>query len=473
LRLLEVPRRRASRSAPAPARGAQRLAAAALLPLALGVSAGCAPEALHPDVVLIAVDTLRADHSSVHGYERDTTPQLEALAREGTRFEVAYSPMSITGAAIASLFTGLHPAGHLVLDNGIALSDAQESLAEMFRASGYQTAAIVSSFVLDAKFGFGQGFDHYDDDFDAESASFVMEKWQGRERVAAFDRRADQTTDAAIRWLEAGRDRGRPCFLFVHYFDPHAPYLPPGAAALRFTAPRGSEPLASQVARYDSEIAFADAQIGRLLAALSAVGLDRTSIVVATSDHGEGLMQRNYMTHGLFVYEEEVRVPLVVRWPDRVAAGRVVTAPVALVDLAPTLVDLTGIELPRRRFDGASLAAGLLGEADFDETRAVFLQRKYFRGGLAEGKIPAIGRRFAVRQGGWKYIFGPAEGTHELYDLAQDPGETTNRFHEVPELAERLREQVERWRSAHPVALSRAEISAQDREALRALGYGD
>jgi arylsulfatase A-like enzyme len=192
-----------------------------------------------------------------------------------------------------------------------------------------------------------------------------------------------------------------------------------------------------------------------------------------TADHGEGLMQRDYWTHGMFVYEEEVRVPLIVRWPGHVPAGRVIREPVELIDVAPTLLDLAALEVELPDVEGHSLANSLQGDAPLDPDRPIFLTRKYFKGGLAQGRIPAIGRRFGVRKGQWKYIAGPEEGTEELYDLDLDPGETRNVLAEHPAKAKRLDKILGDWRKTHSKILPTATISDENREALRALGYTD
>jgi len=438
--------------------------------IAAAGSLGCSPAPASPNILLITIDTLRADHSSGYGYHRNTTPELDAFAKDGARFESAYAPMSITAPVHASLFLGLYPATHLLNDNGVKLADAYATLAERFGEHGYQTAAVVSSFVLDAKFGFAQGFTQYEDDFEVATASAVVPEWQGHELEKGFDRRANATTDLAIGLLE-GFDSERPFFLFLHYFDPHSPYQPPGRFGFLYTDATTKEH--EQINLYDGEIAFTDYEIGRFLAALHKAGLDRNTIVAITADHGEGLMQRDYWTHGLFLYEEEVRVPLAVRWPERIAAGQVLKEPVELVDLAPTLVELAALDVDPAVFEGRSLAKALLGEAPLEPDRPVFLARKYFQSSLVEGKFRVLGRRFGVRKGPWKYIMGPEENTHELYNLRLDPGETLDLYTEKPGKARKLATLLEEWRRTHSKQRQNKTISAEDREALRALGYTD
>jgi len=438
---------------------------------------GCNPESKRPNVLLITIDTLRADHSSSYGYSRNTTPELDALANEGVRFETAYAPMSITGPVHASLFLGLYPATHHLFDNGLELDAGHETLAELFGARGYQTAAVVSSFVLEAKFGFAQGFARYEDDFEVATASAVIGEWKGHALEKGFDRRADATTDLAIDLLE-GLEKSRPFFLFLHYFDPHSPYHPPGKFGFLYSdalgAPATSKEDQQQINLYDGEIAFTDYEIGRFLAALRDAGLDENTIVAVTADHGESLMQRGYWTHGLFLYEEEVRVPLILRWPNHIGAGRVISEPVELVDLAPTLVELAALDLDPAIFEGRSLAKALQGESPLDAEHPVFLARKYFQESSAQGgTIPVFGRRFGVRKGAWKYILGPEENTHELYNLQLDPGETRNLFADKPGRAQKLAKVLEKWRSKHSKPRQSKAVSAEDRMALEALGYTD
>jgi arylsulfatase A-like enzyme len=270
----------------------------------------------------VTFDTTRVDHTSPAGYGRDTTPTLAALAREGAWFELAYAPTATTGPSHATLFTGLSPLRHGVLENGAPLGASLETLAERLAAEGWRTGAFVSSFVVSRRFAFDQGFAAFDDLFEQETSTYGEESWEGHGIEGAFDRRADATTERALRWLEANARAG-PLFAWVHYFDPHAPYVPPASVAGRFEPAAGADALARDVSRYDEEIAFADAQLARLLHALERLGLASNTLVVVTADHGEGLLDHGHMEHGVHVYEEQVRVPLVVRWPGRIAPRRI------------------------------------------------------------------------------------------------------------------------------------------------------
>jgi arylsulfatase A-like enzyme len=346
----------------------------------------------------------------------------------------------------------------------------------------------VSSFPLAKKFGFGQGFSFYDDSFEPAESTLDVPEWEGFGVGEAFDRRGDHTTRRAVEWLAQRREPGRPFFLFIHYFDPHSPYAAPEPHGSSFDATL-AEPsqLQSVVARYDGEILFTDASIGALLDALDELQLAENTIVIVSANHGEGLMQHGYMLHGIGVYEEEVRVPLLLRWPAVIRGGRAISEPVALVDLMPTVAALAGFEPAEGLFGGQSLAAALLGGPPLASRRPVYLQRRRFAAALVrpvlidtleDGReVPPVavkGEQFALRTGAWKYILAPDEGSRELFDLVNDPGERENLFAEHPERSARLHAQLERWIDAQRGARTPpAAPSAQDRERLRALGYGD
>jgi arylsulfatase A-like enzyme len=453
---------------------------AALALALLGLGLGCSRASGPPNLILVSLDTTRRDHTSVYGYERATTPNLEKLAAGGVRFAMAYAPSATTGPSHATLFTGLHPITHRVVKNGRVLTPPHETLAERLRAHGWATAGVVSSYVLDARFGYAQGFDVWDDDFDPASATVRNEKWEGAP-VEVFDRRADATTAHAVAWLDgrsertAGppRDASRPFFLFVHYFDPHAPYVPPAELARAFPPADGpGAGLPALRARYDAEIAFADQQLGVLLDALDARGLAEDTIVAVTADHGEGLMQHGLLMHGAQIYEEQVRVPLVLRWPARLPAGRVVEGAVALIDLPPTLLELAGVPAgDGGAMQGRSLVPLLEGRAAPDPAEPIFLFRQHYERGFDSG-VPVAGEQYGVRIGDFKLIVGPDEGTRQLFDVARDPRERRNLAAEQPERAAQLEQRIADWRSRYTRDETAPEaISPEDMERLRALGY--
>lgn len=449
--------------------------------LALGSSA-CGPDAAElrsrdprPNVLLISMDTTRADHLSVYGYGRPTSARLSDLAEEGVRVEEAYAPSATTGPSHATLFTAVPPMAHGVRKNGLSLDAVQTTLAERLSERGFETGAVVSSFVLSARFGYGQGFGTYDEDFSRADTPETTTIWEGEEIVGRFYGSADDTTRRAVQWLRGRSRPERPFFLFVHYFDPHDPYVPPSGYRPPFEPTRKEAlKLNRTIFLYDTLLAFTDREIGRLLDALEEDGIADDTLVIVTGDHGEGLMAHGHMYHGVHVYEEAVRVPLILRWPGRIPAGRVVSTPFALVDLAPTILELVGepgagVLAPR------GIAPLLLGQPVDPpaEAEPIFLYRRHYSGDEEAGDGPyAVGEMFAVREGRWKLIEGPEEGTLELFDLERDPGERTNRAADEPERTARLRARIAEWRtrwSGPDIAVPT--LSEDDRERLRAMGY--
>jgi len=462
--------------------GAQLRLGALLALAALALLASCG-EKPAPNVLLVVVDTLRADHTSVYGYERDTTPRLRDVALQGSVFEQAYAPVGLTGPTHASLFTSLHPLSHGVVRNGQSLGSEYVTLAEYLQVRGYQTAAVVSSFVLARKFGLAQGFGFYDDEFLPSEATVELAEWEGHAVREGFDRRADHTRRRAVEWLRERRDPERPFFLFVHFFDPHSPYEPPARNAGRFDG--AEDEVEREVAAYDAEIAFTDAAIAELLDALDELGLADDTLLVVTADHGEGLMQRGYMLHGLSVHEEELRVPLIVRWPAALPAGQRVPEPVSIQDLVPSIAELVAIARAGGVSEGRSFAAALRGESSLDPERPLYLFRRDFGSdavspevvaetGREQAGVSVAGPQYGLRAGSWKYVLAPREAAPALFDLESDPLELENLARREPETAERLRQQLDAWLSARGQPMPGAgEPSAEDRAGLRALGYGD
>jgi arylsulfatase A-like enzyme len=363
--------------------------------------------------------------------------------------------------------------------NGMALPQEHRTLAEILRQRGYRTAAFVSAYPVYRDFGLEQGFTEYGDEFIPPTAPAVAAHRDADRLQAAYERTADGTTAQAARWLErhgyysargAGASGSAPFFLWLHLFDPHAPYQPPPEHAALF-APRdpSASDLERSVAAYDGEIHFADAELGGLLDKLSRSGrLDETLVVVA-GDHGEGLMQHGHMGHGLTLYEEQVRVPLIFRWPKGLPAGRSVEAPVQLLDLAPTILDLAG-GAGERQFEGRSLKGALTGAEVPDPERRVFLQRRNYESRVVQG-VPVSGAEHAVRIGRWKYIEAAEQGTYELYDLAADPQERHDRFRDRPDTARVLASILGDWRRGPGERVLKQALSPEQVERLRALGY--
>ena len=294
-----------------------------------------------PNVLLVTIDTLRADHVGSYGYHEASTPTIDALARRGVRFETAVAHAPLTGPSHASILTGQTPLGHGFRNNsGFILAPGVKTVAQDFRNAGYHTAGFVSGFPLDRRFGFDRGFETYDD---------RLPKGNDRRRTPYVERFADATTDAVLRWLATANPREAPqpapWFLWVHYYDPHAPYEPPVAdLADRY-----------RQSPYDGEIAFVDRQLGRLLQTLDVRGETSRTIVLVTADHGESLGEHGEGTHGIFLYDATLRVPWIMAGPQ-IAAGRVSRTVARSIDVLPTLLDYAG--LPQRSdVDGRSASA--------------------------------------------------------------------------------------------------------------------
>ncbi len=401
--------------------------------LLLLAAASPPPEPVKPTgVVLITLDTTRADAVGFSGSISAHTPTLDRLAALGVHYETAISPAPLTLPSHATLLTGLDPPGHGVRSNGgETLRASLPTVASVLSEKGWDTAAVVGSRVLDRRFGLGHGFATYDDSMAAE-------------RIGQYgypERDARAVTDAALGWLQA-RDPGSSFFLWVHYYDPHAPYDPPKGFG-------GSSELAS----YLGEVSFADNQIGRLLRALPG-GLDDTMVVVA-GDHGEALGDHGEQTHGIFLYRATLEVPLIIAGPG-LPAGQTITHPVALRQVAPTILRLAGLpdnEIARR---DALPVPGRLSTG----TGPIY----------AEATMPETAYGWAplrcVVDARFKYIDAPRP---ELYDLQKDPGESRNLATDRPDDLLLFAAMLVKLPSGPDGAAP--EIDPETREALRSLGY--
>jgi arylsulfatase A-like enzyme/Flp pilus assembly protein TadD len=431
-------RRTAARRSPLP-----WLAAGALAVAAIGVGLAARPRdrvaggGPRPNVLLVTIDTLRADHLGCYGYAAAATPALDALAARGARFPVAVAHAPLTAPSHASILTGLTPLRHGVRDNGrFVLPETVPTAAEAFRASGYRTAAFVSGFPLHHRFGLGRGFDTYDD---------RLPYGDDPRRAAHVERRAGETTAAARAWLERAGGES-PWFVWVHYFDPHAPYEPPAEMLPRFA----DRP-------YDGEIAFVDAQLGTLLSWLETNALAARTIVLATADHGESLGEHGEDTHGLFVYDATLRVPWILAGP-RIPGGRTPGVVARGIDVAPTLLDLARVP-PRAAMEGRSLRPALEGAVMSDAP--VYAESLF--ASLNLGWAPL----HAWRTARYKWIEAPRP---EMYDLAHDPAETADRSAAEADAARALRQALQAALAVRPPE-AMAAASREETERLRALGY--
>lgn len=361
-----------------------------------------------PNVVLISIDTCRADRLSCYGYYRETTPNIDAVAGEGVLFANVISPVAATLPAHCSMLTGTNPPYHGVHDNNnYRLPDSNMTLAEALRERGYVTGAFVSAFVLDSQFGLDQGFDTYNDDSEAGS----------RPAPVFSERKAEAVNRAASGWLEEhAADR---FFLFLHYYDPHAPYEPPQPFASTFSN-----------APYAGEIAYVDHHIGEVVDKLKSMGLYDSTLIIITADHGEGLGDHSEDSHGFFIYHSTTKVPLIVKAPGRRKASTI-DEPVALIDIVPTVLGHLGIPVSPG-VHGEDLSRYLVGK-----TRP--LKERYI---YTESLVPTkygCSPLFGLETAGQKYIESLRP---ELYDLISDPGETVNIVKEYPQRASALRQRL-------------------------------
>jgi arylsulfatase A-like enzyme/Flp pilus assembly protein TadD len=403
--------------------------------------------AARSNVLLITIDTLRADRVGAYGNISGLTPAIDRLAGSGLRFAAAFTPVPMTLPAHASILTGLEPFSHGIRNNTSFKLGKTPTLATFLKNAGYRTGAFVGAVVLSARFGLDRDFDVYDDRYGRSG---------GTANFRVTERRAERVIQPATEWIlrpdtttanpANGSGRDRLWFAWIHLYDPHAPYEAPGEYA------RGRSP-------YDAEVAYTDAMIARGLDALRAAGQLERTIVVIVGDHGEALGEHGESTHGLFAYDATLHVPMILSAPG--IGPRVERTPVATVDLVPTVLDLLGFAVPSG-LDGRSLLA--TEESGKRSARVLYFEA--LDANLTRGWAPLTG----VMAGGWKYIDLP---TPELYDLRRDPGELDN-------LAARDREQTRVLQSrlkgvgtsrAAPPEAERAALDAETSQRLASLGY--
>jgi len=446
-----------------------------------------------PNVLLIVIDTLRADHVGAYGYGQPTTPNIDILADRAVVFETVVSQAPWTAPAMASLFTGLYPSVH-GLDGGIvwgegrssgdlpfavqkALPPGHQTLAEIFRQAGYLTAGFVSNLYVNSIFGFAQGFDHFDDEY----ADYNFEQGEVK-------RRAEVTNERVFEWLRVGLEE--PFFLFVHYNDPHWPYEPPSPYGHDFISsykgsftptktrevvvthrevppPLSDQDLAYIVGLYDGEIQYVDAHLGELLETVRKLPTAHDLVTVLTADHGEEFLDHGAFNHGYTLYEEQTSVPLIVSAPTRFDPRRV-SQQVRLIDIAPTLLEVVGVENQNTKSQGRSLVP-LLEGLSLEPIDAF-------------SEATNVGNQCALRStGSHKLIRSMIDPQWLLFDLRADPGElhdlATQRAERLRELANRL----EAWREENRTLRNRIDIAGtgvdrvvldeEMQKGLEALGY--
>src|SRR6266487_3137252 len=351
--------------------------------------------ASQPDVYLVTIDTLRADHVHCYGYDRVQTPALDGLANDGIRFAQAFTPSPITNTSHTTILTGLLPSSHGVTDFAVPLAAVHPTWAELLKKKGYHTAAFIGAVILDAKSlapGLDRGFDFYDN---------FPEHPQSKSRWGRVERRGMDVVQHAKTWLSAHPTGSR--FVWVHLYDPHDPYEPP---------PPYSEIYKDRL--YDGEIAYADSALGNFVQYLKKRGWYEGSLIIVVGDHGEGLGEHHEETHGIFLYDSTIHVPLIVKLPRSRNAGKTIEAQVRTMDILPTSLDLASVAIPDG-LDGKSLTAYFSGNTS---DRVAIGETDY---PLRFGWAPLR----SVRTDALKFIEAPRP---ELYDLRADPGELTNKY---------------------------------------------
>ncbi len=404
--------------------------------LFLATLLACAASAQTP-VIVISIDTLRADHLSAYGYRRIQTPNIDAFASQGTVFENIDSQIPLTLPSHTSLFASTYPFENRIEENDQRVPAGTVTLAAILRAHGYKTSAFVGSVLLDRSRGLDQGFDYYDSPFHGSTEE------SGNPFAAGVRRDGALVLRAARQWL--AQNRNQPVFAFIHLFDVHAPYS-------QAPSPEGLP----NAPGYDVQIAYVDRLLGQLRQALMQTGWWDRSLIILLSDHGESLGEHGELSHGYFIYQSTLHVPLMIHWPDGAASGYSarVSQPGGLIDVAPTILDFLKLPAPPS-FRGTSLLTG---------ARAVYSESMYTRDAFGWAPLRSL------REGAFQYIDAPKP---ELYDLQRDPRELHNIIREDPQMARTLRGRLSSLlaQNAGKAPASSPATSSQTRRALESLGY--
>ena len=441
------------------------------------------PESEQPNILLITIDTLRAAHLSSYGYHLETSPNIDQLASEGTRFENVYSVIPLTGPAHSSLFTSRYPQEHGARTNGTAVPKNSRwlSLPQILKRFGYYNAAFVSSWtLLDRLTQMGRWFDLYD------------QRMTRKYDVVNSSRHAADVTPPVLRWLDENHEK--PFFLWVHYFDPHSPYdlrqrfaSPKSTGNPRIVVPARNpahrKEMNARIKKYDSEIGYTDYHLGRVLDRIDKLGLHDSTLVVLTSDHGESLGEHGYVGHGRRLYENILRIPLIIRFPGNVPAGKVIEERVSLLDITPTVLDLVGIapsgseSLPAS-FAGRSLAHALLsGERLPPRTMryVTFAGRKGFAPAWLSwmwARKSSLPLHLGKTQGNRKVLWTPEQELVSIVDLDNDRFETDPSLFKRPdEPYQKQTAELRRWFETTDLEKSESQLTERDAEILESLGY--
>ncbi|MFP4081827.1 MAG: sulfatase-like hydrolase/transferase [Candidatus Aminicenantes bacterium] len=399
------------------------------------------------NIILFTIDTLRADHLECYGYEEVKTPQINRLAREGILFEQNIVQAPLTLPSHSSILTGTHPLHHGVRDNGgFYLDESHITIAEVVKNRGFSTAAFVGAFVLDSRWGLDQGFDHYYDNFD-------LTKYE-RVSLDAVQRRGDEVLEAAYDWLE--KNHQQKFFAWIHLYDPHTPYEPPEPYKSQY----GGRPFGL----YDGEIAYVDQLMGEFRKFMEDKKLWEKTLIIFTADHGESLGEHKENAHGFFIYDSDIRVPLIIRFPEKKFQGSQIAEQVSSIDIMPTILNMMGEELPEN-VQGESLLPLILGKQSGNQSLAyseTYWPRYHY--GWSELK--------SLRKGQYKFIDAPRP---ELYDVLEDPGEIHNLISAKASLAHEMKRDldslIEKFSAEGIEEAGPEKIDNDSLVKLQALGY--
>src|SRR5712691_834859 len=395
-----------------------------------------------PNVVVITIDTLRADHLGCYGDQQIRTPNIDSLAADSVRFERAYTPVPVTLPAHTVLFTGTYPLLSGIHDfSANKLSPAQPTLASVLKEQGYTTGAVIGSAVLDSRFGLNRGFDFYYDHFDFNRLQ--------ESNLDEMERPGNVVADTALDWL--AKNNQKKFFLWMHLYDPHFPYRPPAPYSDQYK----DRP-------YDGEIAFADSQVGRLIRFLKDKGLYQNTIIVLTGDHGESLGEHGEKTHGFFIYNATLHIPVILHLPGQRLVNSVPEL-VSLADLMPTVLQALKVDVPSQ-VQGRNLLP-VMTEKNEDQSQVLY----------AETFLPRLHFNWSELRGletkNYHFIDAPKP---ELYDLAKDPGETQNLYPTKKAVAEEMRARLAAMIRQYSAGQELAEKTGLDpalMERLKSLGY--
>lgn len=419
-----------------------------------------------PHILLVSVDTLRADHMGSYGYARKTSPHVDGLLGRGVRFADARTVEPLTAPALAAMLTSLEPHEHGSTRNGLRVRPELPSLPKILRRNGYRTGAFVGSWTL--REDLWAMADHFDD----YEAVLTKARWLGMVKREAT---AEDINEAALEWFaeQVEGETARPVFLWVHYVEPHGPYL----LQRDFLNQIGASPdgnTYSDFNKYDSEIAYVDFQISKLLEAVEELVPVENTLVIFVSDHGESLGEHGYWGHGRHLYEATLHIPMGITWPGHLEPG-VVEAPALITDLAPTLVGLLGIEVPDF-FQGMDWSPVFKGDGSEPHDRVTLYQAHRGAVGAKEDqtKVREKGLLEVARlEGGKKEILRVTNGRRRIFDLATDPEEEQSLVLKQTEISESLQIWLDQVREGLVLAdeLPPPSLSEDDMDALRALGY--